>query len=216
VFNRTLNGGTIRFGHSGLVYNSNMVMYDLKPAREDSTSDAFSSEAPVDEASLWPQLLGRAISGPLAGQRLQTVPAALVSWGDWSALHPGTTVLDRDLRITQRYKDAAPKGYFASDELLFPVQPKHAENGPAGKTRVVAVTVGEDQRVYTLPDVLTRAADGVWIDATGSTQLRFICNRETQTVRIENAQSGEPVQAIHAFWFAWHAMHPEDQLTRPR
>jgi Protein of unknown function (DUF3179) len=44
--------------------------------------------------SVWSQPTGRALSGPFEGTRLRQIPAAVETWGTWSAEHPNTTVLD--------------------------------------------------------------------------------------------------------------------------
>ncbi|MFC6731546.1 DUF3179 domain-containing (seleno)protein [Haladaptatus sp. DYSN1] len=55
--------------------NANLVMYD---------------EA---TRSYWSQILGRAICGPLEGERLTIRPSEVTTWGDWKARYPDTDVL---------------------------------------------------------------------------------------------------------------------------
>lgn len=49
----------------------------------------------VDEAtgSFWSQLLGQAICGPAAGDRLSVLPTTITTWEDWRATHPDGEVL---------------------------------------------------------------------------------------------------------------------------
>jgi len=42
--------------------------------------------------SLWSQLNGNGIKGPLTGQRLRLISTTISPWKSWSALHPDTTV----------------------------------------------------------------------------------------------------------------------------
>src|SRR5262245_8924469 len=56
VFDRRLDDRTLMFGASGLVYNSNMLMYDRALPTPDGPARP--------EESLWVQLDGRAIGGP--------------------------------------------------------------------------------------------------------------------------------------------------------
>lgn len=65
----------LTFGTTGRLVNSNLLMYD------------------VETCSEWPQLLGTAISGPLKGTRLDTVPLVWTTWGHWRAAHPDTRCL---------------------------------------------------------------------------------------------------------------------------
>jgi len=72
---RRVDGEVTRFGVSGLLWNSDLVMYDEKTA------------------SLWSQLIGTAIRGPRAGTSLSFVPSTLTTWGAWTETHPQTQVL---------------------------------------------------------------------------------------------------------------------------
>lgn len=107
VFDRRVAGETLELGVSGLLYNSNLLMYDRRPEARGE--------------SLWSQLQFRAIAGPAAekGRTLALVPAVVVHWSDWLARYPDTSVLapDRDrLRVYQNTYDP----YFGSDLLRFP------------------------------------------------------------------------------------------------
>ncbi|GIU99144.1 MAG: hypothetical protein KatS3mg014_0760 [Actinomycetota bacterium] len=87
VFERpVVHGRTLTFGVSGLLLHSNLVMVDR------------------ETGSLWSQALGEAIGGELEGARLELVPAAIVSWSDWSSAHPDGTVLG-----TPTYAPLGPK-----------------------------------------------------------------------------------------------------------
>lgn len=43
--------------------------------------------------SYWSQLIGRAICGPLEGERFDVVPSTVARWGEWRDEHPETEVL---------------------------------------------------------------------------------------------------------------------------
>jgi len=68
---------TLDFGTSGALYQSALVMYDRQTE------------------SLWTHFDGRSVMGDLIGTELPILPAAMVSWSDASAAHPGAAVLDR-------------------------------------------------------------------------------------------------------------------------
>lgn len=65
----------LEFGVSGKLMRNVLVMYDRQTD------------------SLWPQLLGRAVEGPLTGAELTYVPARLTTWADWRDRHPQTVAL---------------------------------------------------------------------------------------------------------------------------
>lgn len=198
VFEREVAGVTLQFGVSGLVCNSNLLMFDRRP-------DAAGE-------SLWSQILGRAIAGPAAesSQVLVHVPAELVTWEHWRARHPGTSVVARDPRKVKLYKQLSLpyEQYFKSDEIRFPVHPAPPPppRGPPAKARVVAVADGSGGwRVFRYDQI----AEGEGGGRGGDSTLRFDYDAASNTVAIEDARTGEPVVAIHCLWFAWHAMHPE-------
>jgi hypothetical protein len=230
VFDRRVNDKTLSFHVSGLVYNSNLLMYDkLETERsgesETAQSDASASSGPAYSESLWSQLLGRAISGPAVdrGATLSTIPYELLRWDDWVKRKPHTTVLNRDLRLAAHYKDAAPTAYFQSEALLFPVEPMPAPGTPLAKTRVLAVQVGDARRIYPIPLLLERAketgsaggenATRSWTDDLGGATIKFTFDHKWQLPHVEIDPPTTPLHVTHAYWFAWHAMHPEDAIV---
>lgn len=124
VFARRVAGQTLTFGVSGLLYQSNLLMYDRAAKRESQ--------------SLWSQLQARAVSGPAAeaAQTLDLLPFALARWEDWQAAWPETTVLAPVDGDGKKYGQDVYGSYFNSEALRFPVDPLPPA-GPLGrKTRV--------------------------------------------------------------------------------
>lgn len=93
VFDRTLNGEVYEFGTSGLLRNSDLVMYDR-------TTE-----------SLWQQLTGEAIVGDLVGQRLTFLPASIVGFADFRSAYPDGVVLSRDTGFGRAYGRNPYAGY---------------------------------------------------------------------------------------------------------
>src|SRR5262245_54409393 len=81
VFDRRIGAETLSFGVSGLLFQSNLLLYDRTGPPHNLA------------ATVWSQLQGRAIAGPRAGASLTLVPFALCRWADWAAAHPETTVV---------------------------------------------------------------------------------------------------------------------------
>jgi hypothetical protein len=203
VFDRRVEGETLEFGVSGLLYNANLLMFDRRPGA-------------VGE-SLWSQLLGRAIAGPAArdGRQLRQIPAALLSWADWREAHPHTTVIARDPRAARLYEQIRGpyERYFAQGRLKpqHPVDPPPPADGPPPMERVVAVAVGAHRALFTRSGIARRAgASGRWVTEVAGTPLRFVVRHDPPTILVERADTAEPALATYCFWFAWHAMHPDD------
>jgi hypothetical protein len=77
VYARKVGDQVLSFGVSGMLFRDGLVMYD----RETDT--------------LWTQVDGRGIKGPLAGRRLEVVPSIHATWKQWKALYPGSRVLEK-------------------------------------------------------------------------------------------------------------------------
>ena len=130
AFDRRVDGEVLRMGVSGLLRNSDLVMWD------DATQ------------SLWQQITGEAIVGELTGTRLEPLSSAIVRWADFRDNNPDSEVLGRDQGFGIRYGQnpyvgyssrSAPIGQFFTAEL--------DERFPALE-RVVAVTVDESTTGY--------------------------------------------------------------------
>ncbi len=142
VFDPVVEGRPLLFGTSGLLRNSDLVMWD------DATE------------SLWQQIGGEALVGAYAGRRLEVIPSAIVSWQDFRAGYPDGRVLAPPGRSAGGYgrnpyvqytSRAAPiPGFFDVSEL--------DDRYPALE-RTVGVTVGGRAKAY--PFGVVRAAGAV-------------------------------------------------------
>ncbi|MGD9145382.1 MAG: DUF3179 domain-containing protein [Anaerolineae bacterium] len=123
TFDRRLDGEVYEFGTSGLLRNSDLVMYDR-------TTE-----------SLWQQLTGEAIIGGLTGQRLAFLPSSLVSFADFKAAYPDGIVLSRDTGYARSYGRNPYAGYdtIGNSPFLF-----DGEEDPRLPAMERVVTVSQD------------------------------------------------------------------------
>ncbi|MEE8154733.1 MAG: DUF3179 domain-containing (seleno)protein [Phycisphaerales bacterium] len=199
VCERDVAGETLTFGVSGLLYNSNLLMFDRRP-------DAKGE-------SLWSQLLGRAVTGPAAeaGRELSLRPASVTRWADWLGLHPQTTVLALDPKMFKRYQETTYEDYFRSRKLMYDVDPPPPEGELAVKERLLIVEAAAERRVYPLALIAGRADEaGRWTDSLGGVDVEFVCTTGPQTVHVASTNGGNIITR-YAMWFAWHAMYPDDE-----
>ncbi len=92
-----------------------------------------------ETGTLWTQVDGRALRGPLAGRRLVEVPAMQTTWKVWKELHPNTLVLRKPETVRRsHYED-----YFADPNRrgLFGTR---GDSRLDGKTLVLGLHSGED------------------------------------------------------------------------
>ncbi len=79
VFDRAVEGEVLTLGVSGRLYRSNLVMFDN------------------ETGSLWSQLSGEALLGPLHGKKLQWMASSTLPWADWRARYPHSLLLSPPL-----------------------------------------------------------------------------------------------------------------------
>lgn len=192
VFERRAADRVLEFGVSGLLLNSNLLLYDRQPDPR--------------QESLWSQLQFRAITGPAAAtaQTLRLLPAVVVHWADWRAAYPNTTVLAPDPARMQNYK-ASYAPYFGADQLRFPVQPLPPADGRPLKAPLIAVRTTGAWHVFALADLVAQAGEQrVWNTLIDGTAVRFECRADPLAVW-PHADRDAPLESVNAFWFAWYA-----------
>jgi hypothetical protein len=194
------------FSVSGLLCNSGLVMFDRNAIIP----------------SLWSPLFGRAISGPLAGTRLQQVDQVqLCTLKAWLEAHPDTTIVLPEPNSMNRYKEFSYFRYFndMSDSLEFPVSPLPATSRrdakvPRLKARVIVVTAGGVRRVWplTLLDEALNSDTGRITVDQGGVPIEFLLTELPQSAVVQ-APQGVEIIVQPRLWFAWFSTHP-DSATR--
>lgn len=197
VFERRVAGTVPTFGVSGLLYNSNLLLYDR-------------TAAPGQE-SLWSQLAMRAVVGPAVAtaSALRPLPAAVTTWSAWSSDHPGTTVLAPDPRLAAQYRRDPYSSYFGSDELRFPVAPLMPGGALARKAPLLVVLNGEEAAVFPIERVAARADPaGVWRTTVAGRRIAIV-TRARPLAAWAVADDALPLVTLRTAAFAWYAFHPE-------
>ncbi|MCB1218796.1 DUF3179 domain-containing protein [bacterium] len=202
VFSREMDGEILEFGSSGLLINSNIVMYDRRPE--------------LKRSSLWSQLQRRAVAGPMAGNGLELLPADLSHWGEWLAQYPDTTLLARETGEPRDYNSNPYLRYYEIGEPRFPVDPPPPLDGPETMERVFALQDAAGWKLVSFADVERLAGDDRVLELSGLS-LQFIPYSSTldPPAVIARDADGNCLTGISALWFAWHAMHPDAVLLDP-
>ena len=189
AFEARAGGRPTTFGVSGLLYNSDVLLYDRATH------------------SLWSQVGRTAVAGPLHGERLKAVALEHTTWADWLARNPDTRVLSRDTGFARDYERDPYDGYDKIEKLMFNVE--HRDARFPLKEWVLGVEIGGVRKAYPF-SVLERAADasGNLSDTLGRQPIRVQFDRAHRTARALDAQ-GRLLPSVMAFWFAWVAFHPD-------
>lgn len=191
VFSRRISSKDHTFGVSGLLYNSDVLMYDH------------------ETESLWSQLKMEAVSGEMMGQKLEWISSAQMTWGAWRSQHPDTVVLSTDTGVARNYTMDPYAGYERKDATLFPVPELRSEL--KRKEWVVGVVVDGVVKAYPLASLSSFSDNGI-VDVVGSRRIRLRRNDDSDFVNVDDASSGKDIPSVRAYWFAWQAFYPETLL----
>ena len=72
-----------------------------------------------ETGTIWTHLDGKAIAGPLEGQRLNMIPIPQITWGQWKADYAETLVLSPDTAFQDRYLRPVQIGVFNPNEAIY-------------------------------------------------------------------------------------------------
>lgn len=184
------------FGVSGLLYNSDVLLYDR------------------GTESLWSQILEQAVAGPLKGTKLVPVPLTHTSWADWRRRHPRTEVLSTDTGHVRDYERDPYAGYDSAQRLMFDVQ--HRDERLPIKEWVLGVRVGGRAKAYPFSALAKRVdASGQLQDQLGGAPLTIRFDGMHRTAEAFDAR-GQALPSVMAFWFAWVAFHPKTEVLLAR
>jgi len=191
VFDRELDGEAVEFGVSGLLHNSDLVMYDRS------------------SASLWQQITGTAFAGPKRKQELQAIPSSMTTWSQWRSAHPDTRVLSTDNGLPPGSYEQWPYGDYAnSDRLMFPVTLTDARLHP--KMVIYGADINGHAVAYAQDYLLEKSNIS---DEIGGRAVNVVM-AEDGGVIVSDPKSGESWVAHRLFWFAWYSFHPDTLLRK--
>lgn len=225
AFDPVVDGVALEFGVSGLLHNSDLLMY----------------ERDTDTPSLWQQALGSAVVGPRTETKLALLPLTHSRWDDWKAEQPLSTVLSTDTGFGRNYGRDPYAGYDQDQGLFFPVEGEKRDlprktwvyglihNGAAraypleevGEGRALNDVVGGEAvvvvtgtgsppgaRVYRRGEMRFSVVGGVITDAGGgvweATEPALVSADGSRLERLEDG--------FVAFWFAWSTFYPATDI----
>ena len=191
VFDASIYGKSLTFGVSGLLYNSDVLLYDK------------------ETQSLWSQLESRAVTGFYKGQKLESLPLQHTTWADWKNQFPQSKVLSFNTGFSRNYTRDPYAGYAETDQLFFPV--KFRAHGIHPKQKVIGLVVDNKARAWPFNEL--QRNKGNLVDKLANKMITIEYNAESNTARI-NDKNGRLLPATTLFWFAWAAFHPDTTIYK--
>jgi hypothetical protein len=172
------------FGVSGLLYQSDLLMYDHQTE------------------SLWSQIEGEAVTGDMLGEKLFPLPSVHMTWKAWKAENPKTLVLSTHTGYQRDYDRDPYEGYELSERLYFPV--KNLDRRFHPKEKVLGVEVNGVFKAY--PFTLLAQAKTPIVDKINGKAFKVFYDAESQKAFVTD-ENDIVVPSLVSFWFAWYAFH---------
>lgn len=123
------NGSDSTFGGSGLIYNSNLILYDR------------------NTDSNWSQLKVQCVNGSQIEDIPINVDVIETTWGTWKTLYPNTKVLSNETGFPRNYSQYPYGNYKTNhDRFVFPVSPM--SSALPNKERIHAILNNNKSKVY--------------------------------------------------------------------
>jgi hypothetical protein len=188
--NRTVGGQVTEFGVSGLLYNSDLVLYDR-------TTE-----------TLWDQIEAKGIVGPLTDEQLQFIPVSMTQWWRWRDAHPDTLVLSTDTGFEKDYSADHYAEYRASTRLYMPVSNTDDRIHP--KTVVYGFNLDDGKIAF---DAALLNENTTISHEIGGQEWTLKLN-DDGSVTLHNVDQESVHAPIRLFWFAWYTFHPDTELVR--
>jgi len=150
TYDRRVNDEVLDFGVSGLLRNSDMVMFDRQ-------TDSW-----------WQQLTGIGLVGDYAEVVLEFVPSQVISFGQFSERYPDGLVMSRDTGHSRSYGRNPYEGYDSGSMRPFLFNGEIDDRLDSGVAHVLATDINDMAKAY--PFDLIRE-DGVVNDTIGDTSI---------------------------------------------
>ena len=187
-----VKGKVLSFGVSGMLYNSNVMMYDR------------------ERKGLWSQVYMQALSGKYAGKSLKHLPFEVTHWGAWKKKHPKTDVMTFETGHGRNYTKNPYANYFKHDEIRDKFAPKHRDKRMKNKEMVIGVRYAGVVRAYPVKTMMKGMKDGVFAWKIDGKVFEVGIGDGGKTVAVKSFPEGAVV--VKTFWYAWAAFHPKTEI----
>jgi hypothetical protein len=160
------DGSHFELGVSGLLFNTNLVMYDRRDGR-----------------TLYPQLYFTSVQGPRRGESLTLLPVVETRWSTWKRLHPDTQVVAYGTYAPSQYT-RYPYGAYRTDNayLIFGISPileknpNPVANHFGAKDRVLGLRFNGQAKAYPFDQM---GKHQIINDQVGGVDIVILWDRDT-------------------------------------
>lgn len=195
AFKADVAGYSLKFGVSGLLYNSDVLLFDRRTN------------------SLWSQILSKAVTSQLKGNKLTLIPIDHTNWADWREQHPDTLLLSQDTGYRRDYSNNPYTGYDKHEEIIFPV--RFRAHGYHPKEQVFGLNINNQAKAYPVVELAKGSKqDIVQIkDEIGGQAITIRFDKIHKSAQAFDTQ-GKQISGVTLYWFVWYTFNPQTTVYR--
>lgn len=188
MYSRQVDDKIYTFGVSGMLYKSNVLMYDHQTE------------------SLWSQIKRRAVTGVMTDAKLKVIPSTLTTWKKWRTKHPTTDVLTPATGHVRDYSKDPYEDYYESRSGLF----GFLKGGPGAEDKelVVGIEISGEARAYKLAQL---RREKIIVDRLGDLKITLSYTPETDLLTVRD-NSGQQIESMILYWFVWNSIYPDSDI----
>jgi hypothetical protein len=188
VYSRKVDGNEYTFGVSGLLYKSNVLMYDHQTE------------------SLWSQVLRQAVTGSKTGTLLEVLPSTVTTWGKWKKKYPNTEVLSLETGHKRDYTIDPYENYYKQKKGFF----SFFKPGPGEEEKqlVVGVVINGVAKGYPIKVLREKK---VIKDKLAFVKITLEFDPETDLVTVKDDE-GNDLPYTSLYWFVWKGIYEKSGL----
>ena len=195
VIDRKVNGRLLTFGVSGLLFRDNLLMYDRQTE------------------SLWQQFSLQSIAGPQVKSELRWLFSEQMTFNAWREKYPEGMLLSTDTGFPNINNFS--NGYTFNPYSQYegsPNPPRFSgdirDDLPA-KAIVFGIVIDGVAKAYPRESLLSGVT---FEDVFNSTAISLTFDEEADSIRVVESGTGNEINGVWCFWFAWQAFHPETEV----
>ena len=188
VYNRMIGEKTLTFGMAGLLYRSDVLLYDS------------------ETNSLWSRFLSEAVTGPSQGTPMDDIPMQMMSLGEWKAAFPESTVLARENGLDIDYT-MTPSGSLSAGDGVYASLPKNLRYHP--DMPVLGLKKAGKLKAYPAGEILLAGGQVEELFEGVPVKIQYLV--EEQSFKLKIPDDVEPVQS---YWSEWSKQAPESPIFK--
>lgn len=198
VIDRKVNGRLLTFGVSGLLFSDNLLMYDRQTE------------------SLWQQFSLESIAGPQVKSKLRWLFSEQMTFSAWREKYPEGTVLSTDTGFANIFNFSSGytfNPYSQYESSPFPLRfPDDLRDDLPAKAIVFGIVIDGVAKAY--PRELLPSGE-TFDDVVNGKTVSLIFDEEAESIRVADSDTGNEINGVWSFWFAWQSFHQETEVWMP-